>query len=181
MTEELQVLQEITSRLNQLDIPYMITGSMAANFYAQPRMTRDIDLVLVLKQCNVEKFVQSLNKDFYVDQEMIEGEIKRKGMFNLIHHKFMLKVDCILLKDNEYQAVEFSRRIKRTDGEFVFYVIAPEDLIISKLNWAKQGESEVQLRDIKNVLSCVEDLDLNYIDEWVGKLDLLQLYEQVKR
>lgn len=29
--------------LEKANIPYMLTGSFAANFYANPRMTRDID------------------------------------------------------------------------------------------------------------------------------------------
>ncbi len=48
MTEELEVLTMIAERLEAAGIPYMVIGSFAANYYAVPRMTRDIDLVVEL-------------------------------------------------------------------------------------------------------------------------------------
>ena len=47
MSEELEVLKTVTSRLEGAGISYMLTGSMAANFYTVPRLTRDIDMTYV--------------------------------------------------------------------------------------------------------------------------------------
>ena len=46
MLEETEVLKLVCKTLDESNIPYMLTGSFAANFYATPRMTRDIDLVI---------------------------------------------------------------------------------------------------------------------------------------
>ena len=48
MSEELAVLKEVTRRLDCAKIAYMVTGSIATNFYTVPRMTRDIDIVIEL-------------------------------------------------------------------------------------------------------------------------------------
>ena len=48
MTEELEVLTIVAGRLEAVWIAYMVTGSFAANYYAVPRMTRDINLVVEL-------------------------------------------------------------------------------------------------------------------------------------
>jgi len=48
VTAELEVLQDATERLERAGIQYMLTGSIALSYYAQPRMTRDIDLVVEL-------------------------------------------------------------------------------------------------------------------------------------
>ena len=46
MSDEIDILKLVCQCLEQVDIPYMLTGSFAANFYAVPRMTRDIDIVM---------------------------------------------------------------------------------------------------------------------------------------
>jgi len=66
MSEELEVLKIVTSRLNEANIPYMISGSIAANYYTIPRMTRDIDVVIGLKQGDIDKFTSLFEDDFYV-------------------------------------------------------------------------------------------------------------------
>ena len=55
MSEESEVLKEVCRSLERADIPYMITGSIAANFYAVPRMTRDIDVVIEIHKADVNK------------------------------------------------------------------------------------------------------------------------------
>ena len=57
MSEELEVLKEVARRLTGAGIPYMITGSIAANFYSVPRMTLDIDLVIELPDAGVARLV----------------------------------------------------------------------------------------------------------------------------
>jgi hypothetical protein len=58
MQNELDILRDISMRLEQAGISYMLTGSMAMNYYAQPRMTRDIDLVVALTPQDTETVVR---------------------------------------------------------------------------------------------------------------------------
>ncbi len=78
MSEELQVLKLVTGRLAEAGISYMVTGSMAVNYYAVPRMTRDIDIVVELSELDVNRAVKLFEKDFYVDQEMVQEAIKNE-------------------------------------------------------------------------------------------------------
>ncbi len=50
MKNEIDVLKDISRKFDKANIAYMLTGSMAMNFYAQPRMTRDVDVVIAI-QC----------------------------------------------------------------------------------------------------------------------------------
>ena len=43
MKTEIDILKDVVKKFETLGIPYMLTGSMAMTYYAQPRMTRDID------------------------------------------------------------------------------------------------------------------------------------------
>jgi hypothetical protein len=65
VSEELEVLKTVGRRLDDLGIPYMITGSMAVNYYAVPRMTRDIDLVVELSGGDAGRFRETFQDDFW--------------------------------------------------------------------------------------------------------------------
>jgi len=88
----------------------------------------------------------------------------------------VIKVDCIIRKDHRYRIVEFERRKQITIGDFSTYIVSKEDLIISKLVWAKESRSEVQLKDIKNLMST--GFDKAYLQNWVQKLDLASIFKE---
>ncbi|MEA3226837.1 MAG: hypothetical protein U9Q07_12880, partial [Planctomycetota bacterium] len=75
MSEELEVLKTVANSLEEVGINYMVSGSIAANYYTIPRMTRDIDIVIELEQEGIDKFVGLFEGDFYVDREMIANEV----------------------------------------------------------------------------------------------------------
>ncbi len=181
MSEELEVLKVVTECLNRTNIPYMISGSMAANYYTVPRMTRDIDVVIELKETDVDKFVELFAGDFYINKEMIKKEVRRQGMFNLIHTQFVIKIDFIVKKSSPYQDTAFSRKREVLINSNPMWFVSPEDLVISKLNWAKDSLSEMQLKDVRNLLETVDNLDLKYIDKWISQLGLWQVYKEAKK
>ena len=178
MNEELEVLKEVARRLDAIGIAYMITGSTASNFYAVPRMTRDIDIVVELSERDTEKFIRAFEMDHYLEPQTVREAVKSKRMFNLIHHQYIIKVDFVVRKDTPYRLKEFSRKKKiSVDGQDL-YVVAPEDLILSKLEWAKDSKSEVQLRDVKNLLQSVKGLDRRYLARWAKQLGVDSLYRE---
>src|SRR5688500_6473553 len=69
MHTELEVLKIVSERLQAAHIPYMLTGSFAMAYYGQPRMTRDIDLVVSLEVDNIPSIVSVLSPDFYIDAD----------------------------------------------------------------------------------------------------------------
>ena len=91
----------------------------------------------------------------------------------------MIKVDLLVRKDTPYRLEEFVRRRRVTVEGHGLFMVAPEDLVISKLDWARESRSEVQLSDVRNLLASVSDLDPAYLAQWVGRLGLDALYRQV--
>jgi len=179
MSEELEVLKTVTARLGGARIPYMVTGSIAVNFYAVPRMTRDIDLVVELAEEDAGRIVRLFQDEFYVDAEMVRRAIAERGMFNLIHNRFVIKVDFVVRKDTEYRRTEFTRRRGVAVEGHPFFIVAPEDLVLSKLVWAKDSRSEVQLSDVRNLLASVEKMDREYLALWAERLSVGALYREV--
>lgn len=180
MISESDIIKEIAKRLDGAEISYMFTGSVAVNFYTVPRMTRDIDIVIELKENDVEKIYNLFSTDFYVDNDMILEAIKKEGMFNIIHYQSVFKIDFIVRKNNPYRAEEFKRRKKITFEDAELYITSPEDLILSKLYWAKETMSELQLNDVKNLLKSVKELDENYLKQWAKYLQVDEVYRKVR-
>lgn len=166
-----ELLKTVTAWLDQKKIPYMVSGSLAFNIYCMPRMSMDIDFVIELNQANVNDFLEIFKSGFYIDEETVMEEIKRKGMFNVIDHGSGLKMDFIVRKDSEYRRLEFSRKIKKYIDDIPVWTVSPEDLIISKIEWIQQLHSDKQSNDISMLLNT-RGIDREYITNWCNKLKL---------
>ena len=101
MTEslELAVLSDVASRLDSASLEYMLTGSVAMNYYAQPRMTHDIDIVIALAGSDTEKMVSIFADDYYLSPDAVATAVRDHKMFNRVHYESVVKVDFIVRKD----------------------------------------------------------------------------------
>ncbi|MDF0644297.1 MAG: hypothetical protein P0111_09710 [Nitrospira sp.] len=181
VSDELEVLKSVTARLDAAGIPYMVTGSMAANYYATPRMTRDIDLVVELSEEDVGRVVSRFQDEYYIDREMVRQAVENRSMFNMIHNALVVKIDCVVRKHSDYHREEFQRRCEVTVAGQRVSMVAPEDLILSKLDWAKESRSQMQLEDVRNLLRSVQGLDTVYLNRWAERLGLAALYREVRQ
>ena len=180
MSEQLDVLLDVVARLDTAGVPYMLSGSVAMNYYAQPRMTRDIDVVVELAEAGVAAVEAEFRDDYYVDAEAGREAVANRGMFNLIHLESLVKIDLIVRKDGEYRQLEFARRRKVDLGGATVVIVAPEDLLLSKLAWGKESRSELQMRDARNLLLAVAGLDGEYLREWAVKLGVSEMLEELR-
>ena len=181
MSEELDVLKMVAQRLDAAGIAYMVTGSIALNYYAMPRMTRDIDIVVELSHASANRLCAAFQDDFYIDRGAVLEAITASHIFNIIHKTFVIKVDFVVRKESEYRREEFSRRRQVTVEGWRLSIVAPEDLIISKLDWARESRAEIQLNDVRNLLSSLGELDRGYLEHWIRRLGLESLYREVLR
>ena len=180
MSEELEILKLIADRLDAACVPYMVSGSIAMSYYAQPRMTRDIDIVVELTATDIDRVAALFSPDFYCDADMIREAVARQGMFNVIHSESVIKVDFIVRKNTPYRRTEFARRRHITVDETALWLVAAEDLLLSKLAWAKPSHSELQLDDVRNLIASVPDLDWPYIEQWAADLTVTDLLREVR-
>lgn len=176
IVSELEVLRDITGRLEAAGIAYMLTGSMAMNYYAEPRMTRDIDLVVALQPEDAARLRELFGRDYYLPEADLDRALASAGMFNIVHLESIVKVDFIVCKSDPYRQAEFSRRVLLDLPGFHVWAASREDLILSKLVWAKDPGSELQLRDVKNLLAG--ETDRKYLEEWAGRLTVAGLLKE---
>ena len=177
MTEELAVLRDITTRLEAAGIDYMLTGSVALACHAQPRMTRDIDLVVAFYLKDVARIEEVLGTDYYVSAEAAREAVLHQSSFNAIHEATLIKVDFLVRKREDYRLHEFTRRVRVKVADFELWVVSKEDLILSKLDWARESLSERQLADVENLIAT--GCDLEYLKTWSAALNLTDMLTRV--
>ena len=180
MNEEFELLKNIAAKLESAGIEYMMTGSMAMAFYSTPRMTRDIDIIIQVSPVDVDNILSLFRDDFYIDEESVRHAVLSRGMFNIIHNDSVIKVDLIVRKDEEYRIEEFSRKKKIPIEGVSISVVAPEDLILSKLVWAKRSQSELQFRDVRQMMIVVKKLNNKYLEKWSKILGIDDLLRKMK-
>ena len=156
----------------------MLTGSMAMNYYAQPRMTRDIDIVVALTPSDVDLVVNLFTPASSAARAALDSSNAHESLFNLIQQASVIKVDCIVRKSSPFRLAEFQRRRNITTEDFATWIASKEDLIISKLWWAKDSHSEIQLRDVRNLADT--GAATPYIERWTRELGLHRLWAECK-
>ena len=141
-------------------------------------MTRAIDIVVAMRGEDVPQLVAAFSPDFYVDGDDARNAVRSERLFNLMQYGSGIKVDLIVRKSSEYRALEFSRRRRVTMGAIETCIVSCEDLILSKLAWARDSASELQRRDVGQLLKGSADLD--YLHRWAAALGVESLLEEMR-
>jgi hypothetical protein len=161
--------------LEKLEMAYGVTGSVAASIYGEPRMTGDIDLVLLLDRTQIPKLQAAFPEtDFYLPpEEVLVTEILRgqRGSFNVIHHGSGFKADVYLVGKDALQAWAIQHRRRVAFGDGSLWLAPPEYVIIRKLEFLREGAQEKHARDIRFMLSCTP-VDDEFLTAHIKRLAL---------
>lgn len=172
--EPSELLARVAKTLKRLGVPYLVTGSMATTAYGEPRFTNDIDIVANLGVDQVPEFCEDFpSPEFYCWEPAVADAARRRAQFNIIHIESGFKVDMMLTSDSPFDRARLARaRSLETAGATVSFA-SPEDVIIKKLQYFREGGSEKHLRDIVGVLKVqANGIDYEYIAEWTSRLGL---------
>lgn len=179
--EPSELLARVAKSLERLGVPYLVTGSMASTAYGEPRFTNDIDIVADLGVDQVPEFCADFpSPEFYCWEPAVAEAARRRFQFNIIHIESGFKVDVMLTTDSPFDRARLARaRPLATTGAVVSFA-SPEDVIIKKLQYFREGGSEKHLRDIAGVLKVQADhIDSEYIAQWASRLGLLAEWQLV--
>ena len=181
---QFELLKYVVQFLNTTHTSYMLTGSIVSSFQGEPRSTHDIDMMIQLSKERVNSLLSAFpSPTYYIDKDMVLSGIQSKKMFKLLNTNTGDKIDFYPLPENEYEIVRFERKIQEELNGLLVWITSPEDTIISKLRWCKLSNgSEKQFKDALNVFEIqFEILDKSYIEKWVEKLGLSDLYKRLQK
>lgn len=152
----------------------MLSGSFASAYYGAPRSTQDIDLVIEAAPAQLRAFVDALpSEEYYVELDAATEAQNRQSLFNVIDLKTGWKIDLIIRKSRAFSEEEFRRRQQVTLQELPLFVASAEDVVISKLEWSKLGQSQRQIEDVAAILRMQwHMLDRTYLEKWIVELGL---------
>jgi hypothetical protein len=165
--------------LERLALPYYVTGSVAASVYGEPRLTADIDVVLLLKPRDIPALRKVFPEaDYYSPpDESLRESLEGGGMFNLIHHASQFKADIYVAAGDPLHtwALEHRRRIDVVGTGA--WIAPPEYVILRKLQFFREGGSDKHLRDIRFILAATA-VDRAFIEVEAGRLGVLTQWRE---
>ena len=179
-----ELLNKIVDVFDGLQIPYMVTGSVAAMAYGEPRFTNDIDFVAAIDEPYIMGLIKAFpDEEFYISEDMIRDAIYHDGQFNIIHPASGLKVDVIIKQDTPFDNSRFKRLRRIWPAEsYQANFAAPEDVIVKKMVYYQEGGSEKHLRDITGILKVSgEEVDRDYITEWALHLGVVEIWDAIQK
>ena len=182
--EQVDVLRRAIEVLEQLNITYMVGGSIACSVYGEPRATLDIDVVVDLRPDQIRMLCEAFPPDeWYVSEEAVREAVAARDMFNVIHGASGNKIDFIVAKKDPWGRQQMAhRRRVRILPDCEGYAAAPEDIIISKMAYYRQGGHEKHLRDITGILKTSDEpVDRAYIAQWAEQLGLTEIWQAILR
>jgi hypothetical protein len=178
--EQVDLLKFTIEALERLGVTYMVVGSYASGSYGEPRMTQDIDIVVDLSPAHVDPLCDAFpSPEFYASKEAARDALRHRSMFNVLHADTGTKVDFIVPKLDEYGRIQVARRqrVQLVPGRLGF-AARPEDVIVGKLVFYKEGGSEKHLRDIASMMRISgAEIDQGYVEEWSRRLGLLDVWQ----
>lgn len=178
--EQRGFLMRVVEALEQADVAYAVTGSWASSTYGLPRTTHDLDLILSLSVEQAAAVAEALPPPIYADSVWMQEAAALGEFFNIIDPELGVKVDCWPLKADEYSRVQFQRRRQEDIGDRAVWMLAPEDVILSKLLWYRVSESERQLQDCIDVWKVQQvTLDVDYLRRWAVQLAVTDLLNKI--
>lgn len=186
MTSQEDFLKALIEKLDRQNIPYMLSGSVSSSLHGQPRATKDVDIVIAPTEEQVLNFARKLGETYYVSLDAVREAFAHNSTFNVIDNQSGWKADFIIRKDRPFSEKEFERRCTAKIKQLGVWVTSPEDIILSKLEWAKDSQSEQQFRDALGVAMVQWDrLDKDYLHKWAKELQventLKQLLKQARK
>jgi hypothetical protein len=185
--EILAVLRTVAGRLDDLRIPFLVGGSLASSIFGEPRLTRDIDLVVELPDDRVAALAGALEPDFYVSLEAMREAVAEARSFNAVHLATTIKVDFFVRGPRPFDLEEFRRRrpIEIARGPLlVVPVKSIEDSVLRKLRWYRDGgeAASQQWRDVIALLALnAPTLDEPHLDFWAAELGVSDLLARARR
>ena len=166
--------------LQRAGVPYMLTGSFASSFHGAPRTTQDIDIVIAPTLGSLQRLVSEFPEDqYYVSREAALQAYGSESLFNVIDLESGWKIDFIVRRSRPFSVEEFARRREAEVLGTNVTIASAEDVILSKLEWAKMAGSERQITDVAGILRTQgADIDVEYVERWVAVLGVQSEWER---
>ena len=167
MIDLFQSINDLQGRLLREGIPSIIIGGVAVAVWGEPRVTRDIDLKVLIGRGEADRLLNVLKPD-YTPMVPNPVELLKRQAILFIRDTHGTRLD-LLLAETPYdvKAIQRGREVEIQPDIFI-RVCSPEDLVIYKL-------ISTRARDHEDAISVVRrqgsELNEEYIVEWLRQFE----------
>jgi len=178
-----EAVLSVLAVLEELQVPYMVTGSYAANVFGLPRSTKDADLIVEAEASRIHEVLDRLVAPLRPDPQMLFETItsSRRWIVRLDHSPFVIEI--FLLNNHPFDRSRFTRRRREPVLPDVnAWLPTPEDVIVQKLRWVALSRRAKDFEDACNVMAVQGSaLDWDYIVKWCAELDAAEVLEEARQ
>lgn len=150
---------EVFQKFSTEDVRYLIVGGLAVNLHGVPRLTQDLDIIILMHPENVGKTVGALKQLGFVPTlpvlpedlgrpEIVKDWTENRNLiaFNFHHHEQAYKsVDIVLVHPLDFE-IAYLNRIRRQVKEIEISLASVEDIIkMKEKSGRKQDLSDIQM------------------------------------
>ena len=183
---EISSLVPVIARVcEQMGLRYAVVGSLASGYYGEPRSTRDVDVAVELPSWSIAEFLANFPEvDFYHSREAATAAVAHGGHINLLHKRSGYKIDVMVPGEAPFDELQLdrARTSELVPGEHV-RVAAPEDVILHKLKYFREGGSDKHLTDIASMIRIIgwsdaplrpePGIDRAYVEQWALRVGVM--------
>lgn len=180
----IETVSEVIESLERASASYLVSGSLAAIHYSLVRTTRDADFVVDLQPSGVKEILKHLGPRFIFDPQLTFEAITGTLRYIIDIPDVPFRIELFLLSRDEHDQERFRRRQLKFLPQFAREVPLPtvEDVIITKLRWARDAARGKDEEDLINVLAVQanQTLDWDYIHHWCEQHGTRQLLDRIR-
>ena len=161
------IVLAVLEALEHFSVPYMVVGSFSSNVYGIPRSTKDADFVVQLEQTGIGAIGERLGPDFQLEAQMSFETITGTSRHRIRHPSSTFMIELFLLSNDPHDRERFARRTRLPVEGREAFVPTPEDVVITKLRWSRQGRRQKDIADAESVIAVQRNqLDWDYLNRW---------------
>lgn len=136
--------KEFIALLNRHDVHYLIIGGFAYSFYAEPRYTKDIDILIEQTQENAKKILDAI-KDFgFEDLRLTEKDFLEAGQTIQLGMD-PVRIDILTsVKGVDFPKFWQNRVTGRYGDIFVFFISKPDLIHCKRISGRKQDLADIE-------------------------------------
>jgi hypothetical protein len=178
-----EILADAVNALDQVGAVYAVTGSMASSLHGVPQSSLDVDVIVQMTEQQARSLARQLPEHIYRDEESIATAARDHSMANMMDMRSGVKLDLSVASPEPFFSTVFSRRMKAAFefGGPKYWVVTPEDVILMKLLWRRESQSQKQWESCLGVVRVNgAKLDWSYLTLWADRLGLARDLAKLK-
>lgn len=171
----------VLDAIRSVGLPHMVVGSLSSNAYGIPRSTQDADIVIDPGSRGLLDLAGRLPAGLHMDPQLSFETVTGTNRVIISVTESVFTIEIFILRDDAYDRQRFARRRPESVQGRETWLPSPEDVIITKLRWSKQGKRSKDVDDVRNVIAVQGDgLDWAYIHRWCDEHGTRGLLEQIR-